>query len=52
MGTIARNLPKRIYEDILKEEKGLVADFIGSQYFGKAVSTQSMNWAKKIVLGG
>lgn len=52
MGAIARNLPKRIYEDILKEEKDLVADFIGNQYFGKAVSSQSMNWAKKIVLGG
>ena len=51
MAIVARNLPKRIYEDIVKEEKDLIGDNLSSQYFGKAVSSQAMNWAKKIVLG-
>ena len=51
MAAIARNLPKRIYDDIVKEEPELIADALGNQYFGKAVSSQAMNWAKKIVLG-
>jgi len=51
MAVVARNLPKRIYDDVIKEEPELIADVISSQYFGKAVSSQAMNWAKKIVLG-
>lgn len=51
MGLIARLLPKRMYDDALKEEKELVGDCIANKYFGKAISSQSMNWAKKIVLG-
>ena len=51
MGLIARLLPKRMYDDVLKEEKELVGDCIANKYFGKAISSQSMNWAKKIVLG-
>jgi hypothetical protein len=51
MGLIACLLPKRMYDDVLKEEKELVGDCIANKYFGKAISSQSMNWAKKIVLG-
>ena len=51
MATIARNLPKRIYDDVVKEESDLIGDVISNQFFGKAVSSQAMNWAKKIVLG-
>ena len=51
MGLIARLLPKRMYDDVLKEEKELVGNCIANKYFGKAISSQSMNWAKKIVLG-
>lgn len=52
MAIVARNLPKRIYDDVVKEESELIADVISSQYFGKAVSSQAMNWAKTIILGG
>lgn len=52
MAIVARNLPKRIYDDVVKEESDLIADVISSQYFGKAISSQAMNWAKTIILGG
>lgn len=52
MAVVARNLPKRIYDDIVKEESDLIADAVSSQYFGKAISSQAMNWAKTIILGG
>lgn len=51
MGVIARNLPKRIYDDVIKEESELIGDCISNKYFGKAVGSQAMNWAKKIILG-
>ena len=51
MAIIARNLPQRIYDDIVKEESDLIGDVISNQFFGKAVGSQAMNWAKKIVLG-
>lgn len=51
MSVVARNLPKRIYDDIVKEELERISDTIGNQYFGKAVNTVTMNHAKDIVLG-
>ena len=51
MGIVARNLPKRIYDDVIKEESELIGDCISNKYFGKAVGSQVMNWAKKIILG-
>ena len=51
MKTIAQNLPKRIYDDVVKEELERVSDSIGNQYFGKAVNAVTMNYAKDIVLG-
>lgn len=51
MSLVARNLPKRIYDDVIKEESELIGDCISNKYFGKAVGSQAMNWAKKVVLG-
>lgn len=51
MSVVARNLPKRIYDDIVKEELERISDTISNQYFGKAVNTVTMNYAKDIVLG-
>lgn len=51
MGIVARNLPKRIYDDVIKEESELIGDCVSNKYFGKAVGSQAMNWAKKIILG-
>lgn len=50
MSVVARNLPKRIYDDIVKEELKRISDTIGNQYFGKAVNAVTMNYAKEIVL--
>lgn len=50
MSVVARNLPKRIYDDIVKEELERISDTIGNQYFGKAVNAVTMNYAKDIVL--
>ena len=49
MGLVARNLPKRIYADLLKEEKELVEQC--GEYAGKMCSTLSMKYAKQIILG-
>ena len=51
MGIIARNLPKRIYDDILKEDAEAF-NALQNKYLGKAIGTTAMNYAKKIVLGG
>lgn len=51
MSVVARNLPKRIYDDIVKEELERISDTVGNQYFGKAVNAVTMNYAKDIVLG-
>ena len=51
MSMVARNLPKRIYDDIVKEELERISDTIGNQYFGKAVNAVTMNYAKDIILG-
>lgn len=49
MKVVAQNLPKRIYEDCLKEEKELVIE--AGEYFGKICGTQAMKFAKEIILG-
>ena len=49
MKTVAQNLPKRIYDDCVKEEKELVAE--AGEYFGKMCGSTTMNWAKKIIFG-
>ena len=49
MSIIAKNLPSRVYHDLIKEEIEFIA--VGNQYFGKVVNTVVMNYAKQIVLG-
>ena len=50
MGTIAKNLPSRIFHDLIKEEIEFIT--IGNKYFGKAVNAVTLNYARQIVLGG
>ena len=51
MKIVAQNLPKRIYDDVVKEELDYISNTIGNQYFGKSINAITMNLAKKIVLG-
>ena len=47
--TIAQNLPKRIFADLMKEEKELV--IACGEYAGKACNSTCMNIAKDLILG-
>lgn len=49
MKIVAQNLPKRIYQDCIKEEKELVES--AGEFFGKMCGSKSMNFAKEIILG-
>ena len=49
MRIVAQNLPKRIFEDCVKEENELVVE--AGEFFGKMCGSVTMNWAKKIILG-
>lgn len=49
MRIVAQNLPKRIFEDCVKEENELVVE--AGEFFGKMCGSATMNWAKKIILG-
>lgn len=49
MGLVARYLPKRIYDDCVKEEKELVV--AAGEYFGKMCSAQAMKLARGIITG-
>lgn len=49
MKTVAQNLPKRIFEDCVKEENELVIE--AGEFFGKMCGSATMNWAKKIIFG-
>lgn len=48
MKIIAQNLPKRIYDDCVKEELEMV--MAAGEYFGKCCGGLSMRYAKEIVL--
>lgn len=50
MSTIAKTLPKRIYDDCMKKEKEIVLE--AGEYAGKTISSLTMNLAKNIVIGG
>ena len=54
MKTVAQHLPKRVYEDCLKEEPETVAavDAIGAQPFSKICSSIVMQMARNIIIGG
>lgn len=49
MKIVAKNLPKRIYEDCMKEESESVV--AAGQFFGKLCSSKAMQYAKEIILG-
>lgn len=49
MKIVAQNLPKRIYEDCVKEEKKSV--MAAGEYFGKMCGSTVMKHAKSIILG-
>ena len=49
MKTVARNLPRRIYEDCVKEEKESV--IACGEFFGKLCGSTAMSHAKSIILG-
>lgn len=49
MRIVAQNLPKRIFEDCVKEENELVVE--AGEFFGKMCGSATMNWAKKIIFG-
>lgn len=49
MKIVAQNLPKRIYEDCVKEEKESV--MAAGEYFGKMCGSTVMKHAKSIILG-
>lgn len=53
MGVIAKNLPKRIWDDINKEEPEAVTEGLElSKDFGKFCSSKAMELARKVVLNG
>lgn len=47
MKTVAMNLPKRIYDDCLKEEQEMVV--AAGEFFGKMCGSKVMNLAKEII---
>ncbi len=49
MSLIAKTLPKRIYDDCVKEEIELVK--AAGEYFGKMCSSYTMSLARKIIFG-
>ncbi len=49
MRIVAQYLPKRIYDDCIKEEKELVE--LAGQFFGRMCSSKTMCLAKEIILG-
>lgn len=49
MKIVAQNLPKRIYQDCIKEEKELVE--LAGEFFGKMCGSKAMSFAKEIILG-
>lgn len=49
MGLIAKNLPKAVYEDCVKEEPEAVKEAWPA--FGRAANAKTMGYARKIILG-
>ena len=49
MKLVAKNLPKRIYDDCVKEEKELVE--AAGEHFGKMCGSQTMKLAREIIIG-
>ena len=49
MKLVAQNLPKRIYEDCVKEENELVV--AAGEYFGKMCGSRTMQIARRLIVG-
>ncbi len=49
MKAVAQYLPKRIYEDCIKEEQEIVS--AAGEYFGKCCGNLAMRYAKEIIIG-
>lgn len=49
MSMIARSLPKRIFDDCMKEESGMVLE--AGEFFGKMCSGATMKHARNIIFG-
>ena len=49
MKLVAQNLPKRIFDDCMKEEKELV--LAAGEYFGKMCGAYTMKLAREVILG-
>ena len=54
MKLVAQHLPRRVYEDCLKEEPETVAavDALGAQPFGKICGSIVMKMARNLIIGG
>lgn len=50
MRQVASLLPKRVYEDCMKEHRDLVIQ--AGEFFGKLCNGQTMRYAREIILGG
>lgn len=50
MGTVMKHLPKRVFDDCLKEEREVVAQI--GEGAGKFISAEAAKQARKIVIGG
>ena len=50
MGTVSKLLPKRIYEDIDKEDHDTLVAYT-NKFIGKAITSTVMNYARQIILG-
>ena len=49
MGTVAKHLPKRIYEDCMKEEPEIV--IAAGEYAGKLCASVAMSIARELIIG-
>ena len=49
MGTVAKHLPKRIYDDCMKEEPEII--IAAGEYAGKMCASAAMKIAREIILG-
>lgn len=50
MGTVMKHLPKRVFDDMLKEEPEILKQI--GEGAGKFISAEAAKWARKIVIGG
>ena len=49
MGLVMKNLPKRVFDDCVKEEKDIVIQL--GEYAGKFIAAETAKQARKIIIG-